>query len=227
MSFRSFVLAGAVAIFAGAAAGAVEPATGASIAWQKADVELDVSPTGDDGATGTKLKPLKTVNKALTLAAEDSDRGQNVRVVLGAGVYREELHLAKQKTDKPGIICIEAETPGAAVISGADVWLDGWQRFPVDNEPWKWNAGDPRFNGARIYKHDWLDVWEEAKNPWGRYEIILDPGGQTYRDADHGGQDARTGPVLRRPARGDFLRQLRRQEDLRVAAGRAWSRARP
>ena len=76
---------------------AVEPiaATGASIHGRAADLTLYVAPKGNDGADGSEDKPLKTVGKAVELAAKASDAGKQVGILIEDGTYRERVVLPK------------------------------------------------------------------------------------------------------------------------------------
>ena len=148
-------------------------ATGSSLTESDYQLTLNVSPDGNDTASGLDDAPLKTVSHAVELGSKSSDQGKNVKILIRAGVYRERVALHKQTAEHPGLLCLEGV--GDAVLSGADLWQKGWERFYVTQEEWKWYAGDKRFEGARIYKHDWPYAWDDCENPWGSAEIILDP----------------------------------------------------
>jgi len=77
-----------------------------------------VSPTGNDANPGTQASPLRTINRAASLATAGST------VLIGPGTYRESVWLGKAGTpDKP--ITFKAITPGTVVLDGADV-ISGW-----------------------------------------------------------------------------------------------------
>ena len=148
----SWLLLQAPGAWAAEPAPAVVAATGAAITEGDYQVVLTVAPTGDDTASGLEGTPLKTVSHAVELGAKAADQGKSVRIRIRAGVYRERVMLPKQKVDNPGVLCLEGED--GAILSGADLWQQGWQRFYVTQEGWKWDAGDQRFDKSRIYKHD-------------------------------------------------------------------------
>jgi len=176
-----FFTAGVCMIAAGVCLGADPPAsqvnlaTGAAIRFGEARVELHVAPDGDDAGTGDASTPLRTVGQAVKTAARQSDLGKAVRIVVHPGIYREEVSVPKHTCETPGVLSIDSETAGEAVLCGSDAWQDGWSLFRVEDEEWKWFAGDDRFRDARIFRHDWSHAWEQAENPWGDSEIILDP----------------------------------------------------
>ena len=172
------ILATCVLIVGTAAAAevaSVVAATGASAAAIEPQVTIYVAPGGDDGAAGTAEAPLKTVGNAVRQGVGESEQGKAVRVMVAAGIYRESVSIPRHKSQKPGAIVIEAQGKGEVVISGSDVWKTGWEQFHVENEEWKWFSDDKRFDGARIYRHDWPYDWKDAENPWGGAEILLDP----------------------------------------------------
>jgi len=151
----------------------VAAATGASIRDGQYQVTIDVAPDGNDTASGLVGAPLKTVSRAVELGAKASDQGKTVQIRIRAGVYRERIQLPRHTVDKPGLLCLEGK--GDVILCGSDLWQKGWDRFYVTQQGWKWSAGDTRFEGARIYKHDWPYAWADCENPWGSAEVILDP----------------------------------------------------
>ena len=119
------VIAGAC-LGAEPAATGVKVATGSSIQPGNAELVLHVAPDGNDAGTGDAAAPLKTIGQAVKIAAKESDLGKAVRIAVHPGVYREEVRIPRHTSETPGMLSIEAETPGKAVLSGSDVWQDGW-----------------------------------------------------------------------------------------------------
>ena len=85
----------------------------------------------------------------LTSAFNAQTEGRSTRVVLAPGVYRVCLTFAWAQ-ETPAVVVIEAEQPGTAVFSGADV-LGGWRlegKFWRAEWPYRWGAAPapPNFN---------------------------------------------------------------------------------
>ena len=95
----------------------------------------------DDSGPGTKERPFKTINHA----AQVLQPGE--RVVIAAGVYREEIHPARGGTGPEAMISYEAAPDAKVVVKGSEV-VTGWQ--PSEG----WNFGiDPE-------THNPVKAWE-------------------------------------------------------------------
>ena len=108
-----------------------------------------------DNGPGSADRPLRTLQAGLDRALVARQRGHPARVLLHPGVYRESARLAP--TDEPHdgpapLLSIEAVEPGAAILTGADVWADWREEQPgVWSHAWPFDWGmvdDPSY-GAR------------------------------------------------------------------------------
>lgn len=79
---------------------------------------------GSDINPGTAAKPTQTIQAALNKAVTSAKSGVGSKIMLAPGTYRESLTV---NSTGNGTITIQASTPGAAVVDGADV-LAGWSR---------------------------------------------------------------------------------------------------
>jgi hypothetical protein len=119
------------------------------------------APNAADDNPGTADAPLKTVQRAVQRANQANARGQAVRILLGAGVYRESLRLVggSEHTDAPMVV--EGE-PGA-VLSGADIWTD-WQAQPDGSYTSAW----PYTFGMAPIPGGWGQYWNSDGNGFRR-----------------------------------------------------------
>lgn len=118
-----------------------------------APLELHVDNSHPDAAdtnAGTPALPLRTVARAAVLAGEGHARGEDVRVVVGPGVYRETVRLTGSGVGGDGSITFEAREGGTAIISGSDVWGN-------------WRKG----RRGEVYSHPWPYTWGLAPYPPG------------------------------------------------------------
>ena len=99
----------------------------------------------DDSNPGTVSDPLKTIGRALQLAADYNARSIAVRVVIGAGTYRESLAITSADGSTPAPLTIEGED--GVFVSGSDVF-EGW------------TGGDDG-----VYKHSWMHDWGPTEPP--------------------------------------------------------------
>jgi alpha-N-arabinofuranosidase len=90
--------------------------------------EIHVSPNGNDAATGSAAKPLKTISAA----AQKAMPGDTVTV--HAGVYRERVDPPRGGESDSKRIIYQAAKGEKVVITGAEV-VKGWER--VENDTWK------------------------------------------------------------------------------------------
>jgi hypothetical protein len=108
------------------------------------------SRAADDSNPGTAARPLRTVGRALALAAAINRRGSAVRVVIRPGVYRETVGVGPVDGQTEAPISLEGPAKGTAVLSGSDVWT-GWARVPRTS----------------LYRHRWPYRWGLAPLPAG------------------------------------------------------------
>jgi mannuronan 5-epimerase len=115
-------------------------------------MQLHVSPSGADDASGTVDDPLRSIGEALARAHANRSEGSGTRINLGPGVYRESLIGSYSSTGGP-LIVIESVLPHAAIVSGSDVW-NGWT-----------------CGGGGICTHEWPYRWGASPNPWSSVDI--------------------------------------------------------
>jgi parallel beta-helix repeat protein len=113
-------------------------ATGADFSNTTPEVTVYVSPEGNDQADGTKGNPVKSLAAAGTLVKTNLEAGRGTEMRLTAGTWRENL-----PDFGPGdsALFIEGDPEGGTVISGSDVWMDGWTRKTVGDK--------------LVWQHDW------------------------------------------------------------------------
>ncbi len=97
--------------------------------------------SGNDGHAGTKSSPVKTIQAAVDKANTNNQKNTGTKIIVNAGVYREDVNIGSYRsTSAP--ITIEAAVTGAAVLDGADV-LTGWsqQTSTIYSHTWSPNLG--------------------------------------------------------------------------------------
>ena len=155
MNIRAFVPLPVIAILVAL----VSPA-----AAQVFDHTLNVnplSPSADDGNSGSAEMPLATIQEAVDRAISNKHAYQSTRVVLHPATYREPLisfgytNYPANDPDNQTPITIEALHTGTAVLSGSDLWLD-WQ---YDDTTGTWI-------------HAWPHDWGPAEDPWGGVRTV-------------------------------------------------------
>jgi hypothetical protein len=133
--------------------------TGADLSvFQKIGMVYYVAPTGKDTNSGmSPSAALKTLSRAVELAGPQHDAEVGVEIVLMPGIYRESCHVLPRSSHSGAPLVIAAQTPGTAVIEGADNWNSGWTR-----------RGD-------YYTHAWPDRWRHAisSDPDAPPEVVL------------------------------------------------------
>jgi len=133
--------------------------TGAQLDTSEFDITLYVDPaSGSDQNPGTTPEErLASVTSALRIASDLRASGQGVRILLAPGTYRETIRSGGDADDAP-LLVIAAETPGSAIITGADSWTD-----------WTWDSD------AEAFVHAWPFNWDVAPDVEeivGRRELI-------------------------------------------------------
>jgi hypothetical protein len=104
----------------------------------------------DDTNPGTADRPLKTIGKAATIAADGSLGSMAVRVIINPGVYRESVSFQPKGARASAAIHFQAKQNGTATIAGSDVWT-GWGAQGATN----------------VYTHPWPYKWGLAPYPAG------------------------------------------------------------
>jgi hypothetical protein len=99
------------------------------------------SPAASDQGPGTAALPLKTLHRAVELAAAANAGGTPATVLVHPGTYRESVSVRAGGTG--AALIVQAVEAGQAVISGSDVWT-GWTRrgtIPVFTHAWPYAWG--------------------------------------------------------------------------------------
>jgi hypothetical protein len=104
----------------------------------------------DDANSGTADRPLKTIAKAATIAADNSLGSMSVRVIINPGVYRESVSYQPKGGRANAAVHFQAKENGTAIIAGSDVWA-GWRKQ----------------GAANVYTHTWPYKWGLAPYPAG------------------------------------------------------------
>lgn len=101
-----------------------------------------------DSNPGTEESPLRTIQRAVDLAGQDTRAGKESRIIIHPGVYRENVDI----TNRPGnhLLILEAAEPGTVTLSGSDIF-DEWE--PVAGE-------------ENLYAHHWPYKFGWEPNPW-------------------------------------------------------------
>ncbi len=117
------------------------------------------NPRAADTNAGTEALPLRTIAKAVALAAERNARNMDVRVVVSPGTYRESVRFVATSAATDATIVFEAREGGTAIISGSDIWGD-WHKE----------------SAANTYSHPWPYKWGLAPYPPGwQGNVVLKP----------------------------------------------------
>ena len=122
-----------------------------TLAWSQANVDESLETAslyvdavkGSDSNPGTKLKPLKTIAAAATLATTNNQAGIGTKVIINPGTYRESVTMQYGGKDTTLPITFQAATSGTAIMSGADIWIN-----------WKVYSGN-----SQIYTNTWPNQW--------------------------------------------------------------------
>jgi hypothetical protein len=128
--------------------------------------EVFVSPTGDDGAAGTREEPLQTLAKAVAgLQAGDT-------ITLRGGVYRESIVLDGVKGTQEKPVRVRAADGESVVLDGTElvpgpweVWRDGiWRtRVSVKEQIQQVFAGDRMLTEARWPNASFAQLWDRER----------------------------------------------------------------
>ncbi len=82
--------------------------------------------SGNDGHSGAKTSPLKTIQAAVDKADTNNERNVGTKIIVNAGVYRETVNISAYRSTG-ATLTIQAAVTGTAVIAGSNV-LSGWSR---------------------------------------------------------------------------------------------------
>lgn len=129
-------------------------ATGASITGDETvstNNTFYVDINGDDSNSGNYYSPVRTIKKGVKLATAIKSAGNNAKVIIRDGTYRESVDfpkLIKGIDDTSAVLIVEANNVGNAILSGSDDWSGGWN-FDGSNY-WKawtydWGLGNDHY----------------------------------------------------------------------------------
>lgn len=166
-------------------------------------------PAANDANPGTQDRPFATINAAAQVVKPGE------RVLVHPGIYREWVRPAHGGESPERMVHFEAATPGATVISGAELyagpWLPsaGWNGSQAPASPPLWMAALPR-------------PWFDGYNPFATVNMV-----QTMEQFDFALADKNlmTGFFRRRGLvfqNGRRLTQVHRLADLHAQDGAYW-----
>jgi alpha-N-arabinofuranosidase len=117
-----------------------------------AATEFHVSPAGNDSNTATSASPLRTIQRAATLAQPGDT------ITVHAGIYRERVNPPRGGTSDSNRIVYRAAPGETAVITGSEP-VTGWTR--VSNDTWSVTLPASTFGAFNPYsdliRGDWFD----------------------------------------------------------------------
>lgn len=112
-------------------------------------------PATDVMGDGSLVKPYPSIAQGVWVAQNLREAGTPVRVVVAPGVYREKVEVGSAGA-APAPLSIEAASPGAVVVTGADV-EQRWTEVP----------------GTSLFSAPWLHDWGLSPVPssWGSTSV--------------------------------------------------------
>ncbi len=99
---------------------------------------------GADTNPGTQTQPLQTLAAASNKALSNNLKSLSTKIIVNPGIYRETLRLWSQTSQTSATIAFEAAQPGAAVVSGSDVytnWYQGTSNPAIYTHSWTYDFG--------------------------------------------------------------------------------------
>jgi hypothetical protein len=126
-----------------------------------------VATNGSDTNSGSAAAPFLTIQMAATTAKTLSQSGTGSTILIMPGTYGESIFYGATSASLLAPVVFSAATNGTVVISGVDVWTNGWTLA----------AGS-----TNVYQHSWTNTWGLATLPSGwpttsnivkRCEIVL------------------------------------------------------
>src|ERR1017187_4526097 len=125
---------------------------GANVSENLATNLIYVAMTGTDTSTGTASHPFHTIQRAMDVAKSNSVHNIGTKITVQPGTYRESISLLGDIGDPVAPIVLSAATNGTVVVSGADVWTNGWSLMS---------------GSTNIYQHSWTNNWGLSPVPSG------------------------------------------------------------
>ena len=123
-----------------------------------------VSASAPSAGDGSRERPFRTISEAAALAKAGDT------VLVSPGVYRESVDPQSGGTDDGHRVTYRAETPGTAVISGAEA-ITGWE--PFRENVWRARIPNSVFGGYNPYTTYINGDWYWAKDPLHTGEVYL------------------------------------------------------
>lgn len=122
------------------------------------------NPAASDSNSGTSSSPLKTIQKAATMADKLNRESVPVTVLVHPGMYRERVSLPFMSNypSNPAEIVFEAVSKGTVIVSGSDIWT-GWNKESQSN------------TFSHSWSFDWGPANDEANEPivWRREMVFM------------------------------------------------------
>jgi hypothetical protein len=127
------------------------PSVAVSVAGVVSGSVIYVSPSGNDGNSGSSSSPVRTITRAVALA-NSANLTNDVTISMAAGTYRESVQIFSLNTTKK----LTLEGAGSStVITGADDWTSGWTQQADGSYSHAWTY---RW-GAKPIPNGWGDYW--------------------------------------------------------------------
>jgi hypothetical protein len=123
----------------------------------KQTIHVDINyPSASDSNSGLQENPFKSLSAALEKAKEYLRQGEDAKIVIHPGVYREgEIVIDGNNLGseaKDALLVIEGTEKGRVIISGSEEWQpDTWKRV------------------GSYYQHDWPYDFGNDGAPWGEH----------------------------------------------------------
>jgi Right handed beta helix region/Fibronectin type III domain/Protein of unknown function (DUF1565) len=116
--------------------------------------QIHVSPAGHDSFSGTRQKPVRTLERALALArASHAKAAADVTISLAGGTYRlaQPLVLEPQDSGAHGHELVFAAEPGQHPILSGAVRITGWKKFDAARNIWAARLPSDADNSRQLY----------------------------------------------------------------------------
>jgi hypothetical protein len=97
--------------------------------------------SGNDGHSGSKTSPLKTIQAAVNKADTNNENNVGTKIIVNSGVYREQVNIGAYRSTG-ATVTIQAAVTGSAIIAGSNV-LSGWalESSGIYTHAWTPNLG--------------------------------------------------------------------------------------
>jgi hypothetical protein len=109
---------------------------------------LYVNASARVGGDGSTRAPFSSIQEAVDRARRDAQERRGTRIRIAAGTYRELVNIENRPHNPP--LVLEADEPGAVVLSGSDIFSDWRQTRDLRN----------------AFEHHWPHKMGWEPNPW-------------------------------------------------------------